>query len=499
MTALNDKQPDITTGKPLFHLLKIIESCLKESGIEGYLVGGFIRDSILKRGIDDIDISIATDALDFSPKLAQFLNGKFIPMDKANKVVRIILKDADISSPQHIDVSTIINNIEDDLSRRDFTINAMAIPLGDISAAISSPEIIDPFCGLRDMEQKILRSVSDKSFEADPLRLLRAIRLAAETGFSIESGTEELIKKQCGLINKVSGERIREELLKLLAIPRTGNLFLYMEELGLISAMMPELIPSKGLEQPSEHYWDVFTHSLKTIDAVGYILRSGQWEYNSEAIRAVPWSCELEAYFNEKISAGSTRLLLLKLTAILHDIAKPKMKFIDEDGKIRFYGHPREGAPMVALIMERLRFSNKEIRIVEEITRHHLRPTQMTQMGMVSDHAIYRYFRDVGEVAIDTLFFTLADHLAARGPALDIKNWQQHTATVNYILEKHKEQKNKIVFPRLISGKDIMTEFKLEAGPKIGELLEAVREAQASGGLADKEGALDYIRELLAD
>jgi poly(A) polymerase len=270
-----------------------------------------------------------------------------------------------------------------------------------------------------------------------------------------------------------------------------------MEELGLVSAMMPELIPSKGLEQPSEHYWDVFTHSVKTIDAVDYIIGNGGWKYNSEALQTVPRSGKLDAYFNEKISAGSTRLLMLKLTALLHDIAKPKMKFIDENGKIRFYGHPREGAPIAADIMERLRFSNKEVKMVEEVTRHHLRPTQMTQMGIVTDHAIYRFFRDVGEVAVDTLFFTLADHLAARGPTLDLKNWQQHTATVRYILEKHEQQQTKIVFPRLISGKDIMTEFGLDAGPRIGELLEALKEAQASGEVENKAGALDYIRGLI--
>ena len=198
------------------------------------------------------------------------------------------------------------------------------------------------------------------------------------------------------------------------------------------------------------------------------------------------------------MSAGSTRLLLLKLTALLHDIAKPKMKFIDENGKIRFYGHPKEGAPMAAEIMERLRFSSKEIMIVEEVTRHHLRPTQMTQMGIVTDHAIYRYFRDVGEVAIDTLFFTLADHLAARGPTLDENNWIQHNQTVAYILEKHREQETKTAFPRLLSGEDIMAEFGLEPGPKIGELLEAVREAQATGEVSDKADAVDCIRRILA-
>jgi poly(A) polymerase len=495
MSALNYKDFHMMITQSNLSLLKAINACLNESAINGYIVGGFIRDAVSGRDIDDIDIAIAADALEFSPQLSQALHGKFIPMDKNNKVARIVLKKE--SGVQHVDVSTIDNNIEDDLSRRDFTIDAMAIPLQAVEDKINISGIIDPFNGLRDIEHKTVRAVSDKSFEADALRLLRAVRLSAEMGFSVESNTEALIKKQCSLVKNASGERVREELLRLLAVPKTGDLFLYLEELGLVTALMPELTPSKGLAQPSEHYWDVFIHSVKTIDAVGYILRNGEWEYNGEALHSVPWSGELEAYFNERISAGSTRLLLLKLAALLHDIAKPKMKFIDENGKMRFYGHPREGAPIAADIMERLRFSNREVRIVEEIVKHHLRPTQMTQMGVVTDHAIYRYFRDVGEVSVDTLFFTLADHLAARGPNLDLKNWRQHTATVDYILAKHREQEDSNIFPCLLGGDDIMREFGLEPGPKIGELLEAVREAQASGEVFDKNDALDYIRGLM--
>ncbi|NLL90263.1 MAG: CCA tRNA nucleotidyltransferase [Dehalococcoidales bacterium] len=498
MASVNHNAPQLTVGQSHFQLLKSIESCLQKCGIAGYLVGGFVRDSILERDIEDIDIAVAADSLGFSPELAHALNGKYIPMDKENKVARIVLKETSHGAVRHIDVSTIINDIEDDLSRRDFTLNAMAVPLKDIESAIGKADIIDPFGGLSDVQQKILRVTCDSAFEADPLRLLRAARLSAELGFAIEDSTEELVKKHARMITAVSGERIREELLKLLSLPKTGDLFLYLEEMGLLSAIMPEILPSKGLEQPSEHYWDVFTHSIKTIDAVSYILRRGDWQYSLKALEAVPWSDELEAYFNQKLSAGSTRLLLLKLTALLHDIAKPKMKFIDENGKIRFYGHPKEGAPMAAEIMERLRFSSREIMIVEEVTRHHLRPTQMTQMGIVTDHAIYRYFRDVGEVAIDTLFFTLADHLAARGPTLDENNWIQHNQTVAYILEKHREQENKTAFPRLLSGEDIMAEFGLEPGPKIGELLEAVREAQATGEVSNKADAVDCIRRILA-
>jgi poly(A) polymerase len=495
MFALNNREFNIP--QPALSLLKTVGVCLNESGMKGYIVGGFIRDLILGRNTADIDIAVAADALDFSPKLAQALNGKFIPMDKENRIARIILKNASGSTgTRQIDISSVKSSIEEDLSQRDFTVNAMALPLQNFTD-IMEDAIIDPFGGLTDIRNKIIRIVSDKAFEMDALRLLRGARLSTELGFIIDKQTEDLMRKQCHLIKNVSGERIREELLRLLAAPKTGDLILYMENMGLITALIPELIPSKGMEQPNEHYWDVFIHSVKTIDAVDSVLKHGKWEYNDKAVDLIPWSPELSVYFNENISGGSTRLLLHKLTALLHDIAKPKTMFVDEQGKTRFYGHPREGAPIVKDIMERLRFSNKETKIVTDIVFHHLRPTQMTQMGITTDHAIYRYFRDVGEVAIDTLFFTLADHMAARGPNLDIKNWQQHTASVRYILEKHREQENIIISPKIVDGDDIIREFGLKPGQKIGELLEAVREAQASSEVVTKEEALDYIKSLL--
>ncbi|MFA5628725.1 MAG: HD domain-containing protein [Dehalococcoidales bacterium] len=497
MTASGNKQYSFTVNQALSHTLGIITNCLKENNIRGYLVGGVIRDGILRRPIDDIDIITDADPQESAPKLAELLNGKYVPFDKENRTTRIMPADTKTGKLYHVDISAIKNTLTDDLLRRDFTVNAMAVPLELAGSKISGSDIIDPFNGLGDIAKKVLRAVSAKSFQEDPLRLLRAVRLATELNFKIEPETETRIKKECQLISSVSGERIREELLKLLALPQTGDLFLYTEELGLVSAVIPELIPSKGLEQPSEHYWDVFIHSVKTIDAIGHILGKEKWEYNSEAIHFVPQSAETESYFNAKVGGSSTRLILLKLTALLHDIAKPKMKFIDENGRIRFFGHPKEGAPMVFEIMERLRFSNKETKIVEKITKHHLRPTQMTQMGIVTDHAIYRYFRDVGDVAIDTLYFTLADHLAARGPTLDIENWKQHTAAVKYILQKHQEQESKISLPPIINGNEIMREFGLTPGPQIGELLETVREAQASGEIADRIGALDYIRGFL--
>jgi poly(A) polymerase len=287
--------------------------------------------------------------------------------------------------------------------------------------------------------------------------------------------------------------------LRIFALPGTGGLLLYMEDMGLVTAIMPELIPSVGLQQHKDHYWDVFVHSAMTVDATSYVLKQGNWEYNTQAGDFVPWSDKLAEHFSERISGTSTRLIIIKLADLLHDIAKPQTRFIDEEGKTRFFGHPRQGAPIAADILKRLRFSSREIKIIEDIIFFHLRPTQITQTGVPTDRAVYRYFRDVGETGIDTLFFSLADHLATRGPNLDLTNWQQHTTMINYILNRHLEQEAMIAPPGLLNGDDIIREFGLQPGRRIGELLEAIREAQAASEIATREDALAYAGRLLRE
>jgi len=274
----------------------------------------------------------------------------------------------------------------------------------------------------------------------------------------------------------------------------------YLDELGLLTVMIPELAQTKGVVQPKEHFWNVFDHSLKTVAAADFLLRRGDWEYTGkEVLEATPWSAELQEHFNLEVSSGSTRRLMLKLAALLHDIAKPQTKIIDATGRMRFLGHAKNGAAISADILERLRFSNKEIKLVEIMVSHHLRPTQMSQSGLPTHRAIYRYFRDSGDTGIDILFLSLADHLATRGPRLDLDEWQEHTQTVSYVLSRHLEQEGLVRPPKLIDGHDLMNIFGMRPGPRIGQLLEAVHEAQASGEINSREEALSYIQKRLSD
>jgi poly(A) polymerase len=478
-------------------LLATVNNLLAEQGIKSYLVGGFIRDALLKRETADIDIALAADALEIAPRLAGALGGRFIRLDEANKMGRVVVDNKAPSGGRwQLDFSAFEGNIEQDLSRRDFTIDAMAVDLGELTKA--DINLIDPFNGRADLKDKIIRAVSGTVFSSDPARLLRAVRLAAELDFTLDSQTEALVKRHALLIAGVAGERVREELLRLLAVPGSGRFLPYFDELGLLTAIFPEMVGTKGVGQPKEHFWDVFAHSLKTVAAVDFILHQGSWEYYADQVlAAVPWSEAQAKHFARPVSGGSTRRSLLKLTALLHDVAKPQTKALTEDGRTRFLGHDKEGAAMAADILERLRFSGKEVKLVEIVIKYHMRPGQMSQEGLPTRRAIYRYFRDCGEAGIDILFLSLADHLATRGPSLNPAGWQEHARLVEYVLTKHDEQEKLVTPAKLVSGYDLIDVFNIKPGPRMGQLLEAVREAQASGEVSTREEALAYVRAKL--
>jgi poly(A) polymerase len=234
------------------------------------------------------------------------------------------------------------------------------------------------------------------------------------------------------------------------------------------------------------------------VVAVEFLLRQGTWEYASEAVlAAVPWPVDLEQHFAEEVSHGSTRRSLLKLAGLLHDIAKPQTKATEASGRVRFLGHGQVGAVIATNMLERLRFSTREIKLVETEIKHHLRPGQMSQQGLPTRRAIYRYFRDTEDVGIDILFLSLADHLATRGPHLDLDHWREHTRMVEYVINQRFEQESLVFPPKLVDGHDLIDIFGLSPGLKVGQMLEVVREAQGVGEIATREEALAFIKRLL--
>lgn len=495
MTNLIRERLNIFVPEGASSLLDKLGGFLQQRNIDCYVVGGFVRDGLLGRTNSDIDIVVAGDAIAIASEVAQALQGKVVPLDEENQVARVILLEDE--SRWHLDFATLRGSIKEDLKLRDFTINGIAIRLATARSNWSQAEIIDPLNGGRDLSQKIIRSVSENSFRQDPARLLRAVRFAAALNFSIDTDTEALIQRDSKLVASVSGERLRDEICYIIETNNSYKSLCHLDRLGLMAYLMPELTSTKGVTQPKEHYWDVFDHSLETVACVERLLRQRPSDEGDKVIPLVPWSEKLALHFSEESSGGHTRRALLKLSALLHDIAKPATKTIEPSGKMRFLGHAREGVKMAIPLMQRLRFSSRETKMVQLMIEHHLRPGYLLTGEMPTRRAIYKYFRDTEDVGIDTLFLGLADHLAARGPTLDPDQWRKHTETTAYILSKWFEEQETIMPPRLLNGHALMDKFGLAPGPRIGELLEMTREAQAAGEIETIEEALDFVRKQL--
>jgi poly(A) polymerase len=482
---------DINQG--LLSLLTKVSAILTHENYPAYVVGGFVRDWLLDRRTADVDIAVCGDALSIAQDVAKAVDGRYVLLDEANRVARVVVVNGQM---WHLDFSSFSDGIQNDLARRDFTIDAMAIELQSLISG--SAQLIDPFSGESDLRERLVRAVNRRIFIEDGARLLRGVRLAAELGFKIEPGTESLIRKDCRKVKLVPGERLREELVRILALPGSGEMVRYLDNLGLLIEIVPELRELKGAKQPKEHYWDVFNHSVETMAAAEFLLRESLWKYGKEdLLKVTPWSEEISRHFDEEVSSGSNRRLLLKLGALLHDVAKPATRTVDETGRTRFLGHAKQGAAIAVGVLERLRFSSREIRLVENLVYHHLRPAQMSNEGLPTSRAVYRYFRDTEDAGIDVLFVALADYLATHGPRLDIEEWQQHNQLINYILAEHVKQEAEVLPVRLIDGHDLMDIFGLSPGRLIGELLTEVREAQVAGELSTREEAIALVRKRL--
>lgn len=491
-------------------ILNKISSLLDRQEYQSYAVGGLIRDWFLDRETNDLDIVVNGNAIDIASEVAKAMKGKFVLLDDVNGIARVVVSKGE--QIWYVDLSSFSDGVESDLTRRDFTINAMAAELKQFVNVVSrrlkqneeivkqsGMKLIDPFSGEKDLKNGIIRSVSEKIFEVDAVRMLRAVRLADELNFAIDPKTEALIRCHSHLVSKVPGERIREELLKIVNLSNTAHYLYYLDELSLLLALVPELAEGKGVEQPKLHFWDVFDHSLQTVAAIEFLIREHDWEYGSEEILTdAPWLDRVKEHLDEEVSSGSTHRTLLKLGGLFHDVAKPMTKSVDNAGRTHFYGHAKEGADMTAAILGRLRFSNREISLVESLVYHHLRPMQMSSEGMPTQRAIYRYFRDVDDAGIDILILALADYLASRGPLLDMEEWKKHCRLINYILTERERQQAKILPAKLVDGHDLINTFSLTPGPLIGELLDLVQEAQAGGELTTKEEALALVGRKLS-
>jgi len=461
-----------------------------------YVVGGTLRDVLLGRPTRDLDLAVDAPAEAVGPALARHLGGHFFPLGKEG-MGRVILPGPEGDLP--IDLHPLKGPIEDDLRARDYTVDAMAVPLAE--AAAGRAALIDPLGGLGDLEQGLIRLTGPEALHRDPIRLLRGVRLACELGFRLEEGTARLLAAHRHLLPQAAPERQREELVRILATDRAGEGLQLMDGLGLLTVLLPELEPARGSLQPPEHHWDVLGHLLATVSYLDALLARERpaaharlWEELWQALG--PLQEEVRRYLEEETSPGHPRKALLKLGGLLHDVAKPHTRTVDARGRMRFFGHDKAGAETAAVVMARLRFSRREGELVATLVRAHLRPMHMSQGGLPTARAIYRFFRDCGEAAVGVLLLTLADHLATVGPRLRLEEWLSHVQLVHYVLSEAIHRREVVAPPRLVTGHDVMAVLGVPPGPLVGRVLRAVEEAQAAGEVRTREEALELVRRL---
>ena len=494
---------------------------------EAWLVGGALRDLLDGREPAYLDFVTTLDAQEIAKDLAATLHGSPFPLDELRKTWRIVLPQA--TQLREIDISTIETGLEADLRRRDFTVDALAAPINPDGTL---GKIIDLFGGVEDLHARRLRMLGESALQEDPLRMLRAVRLAVELDMTVDDGTAVAVRRSAPSLNESAAERQRDELVRIFETPRSAEGVRLLDSLGLLDVMLPELGPSRGCEQPFEHhYWDVFDHLVETVASLDRMLapygsnralRPGpgpaSWQSGkatgwlgrlldrTERQQERPWLAEtfrrglrrfeLDEYLDSSVG-GTSRRALIKLAGLLHDVSKPETKTDEPDGRVRFFGHSEQGAAKASAICQRLRFGGREAAFVSKLVEEHLRPFQLANKALPSSRALYRFFRDLGDAAPGVLILSLADAAAARGPRLQPERWRGHVAYIAYVLENGLAQRNVVTRqPRLVTGSDLIEALGLEPGPEIGRMLAAIEEAVAAGEVTSKQEAIELARGL---
>jgi poly(A) polymerase len=487
-------------------ILQQVAQYFEGQGQETYLVGGSVRNLLWGEPCLDWDIATTGDAPKLARKLANKLNGYYAYMNA--RASRVTLKQA--GEELQLDIAPCNgDSIEEDLRLRDFTINAIAVPLSRVVQHLNSGTDlawIDPLNGRADIQAQCLRAVDDGIFQRDPLRMLRAVRFMMLYGLSLDKQMERMLTRDAGLLLKAAPERIHDELYAILRPGGATEQLRLLDKYGLFTTLMPEFIPTRGMPQPSLHHWDVLQHSLEAVAALERLTHELQQEpeqvrHSVLDIRGDGDVLELRTLLYEAEQQGIFQFARLttsamKLAALLHDVGKSVTYVNEGNGNIHFYHHPQAGVPLAQQIMQRLSASTQDKRLVQQVVANHMRPGQLSG-DKVTPRAIRRYFTELGPTGIYVALISLSDHLAMRGPEPLTEHWARHLATVRLLCNSYIRERDSIIPPRLLQGEELIRHLHLEPGPIVGQLLEQIAEAQAEGKVHSKAEALWFAEEVL--
>ena len=453
---------------------EILSKIINKFDNEIYLVGGTVRDFYMGLESTDRDIIVMDqEAREFALKLSELFQATFVPLDEENKIYRIVLPD----KINYIDVTNPVgDSIEKDLMRRDLTINAIAVN-------IRTGELIDISGGVTDIMNKCINYVNELNFVDDPLRLLRVYRFQALYGFQLAPETINAVCKYSDLIHKPAVERINYELLKLFGGEYAHVALENMNKTWILEEIFPFVKELKQVPPNSHHHLDLFHHSIETVKQVQVL-------YNEAPD-------EVKEHLSKIDFGGFSRLAHLKLAAFMHDIGKFSTWTIEE-GKHRFIKHDDVGSKMSVKILKDLHFSNKQIDYISSMIKYHIYPSHVMTSPQITEKIMMRYVRKMDTNSIDAIILAQADRLSARGPEITDQIVERNITSLNMLLRFYLEARETLKpLPKLLSGNDVMQILNIKPSKRLGEIMDALHEAQISGDVITKEHAIEFVKNMV--
>lgn len=450
-------------------------------GVEVHVVGGAVRDHLQGLAAQDIDLAVGSDPFGLARQVVRDFGGRFIVLDDEFQVGRLV------GHGEIVDLALFKDGaatIEADLARRDFTVNSMAIPLAAWLAG--ADEFLDPLGGAADLRQGVLRLVSAGALAADPLRILRAYRLRAQTGFALTpdlpAACREVMPR---LAREVAVERQLAELQLIMASARAGQVMAEMAKAGLLAQLFPELAVGQGVTQPTSHHLDVLAHNIEALRCLDDLVS------------------DLERYFQDlaprlrEYLAESQHLRCLKWAALFHDVGKPATQDTNK-GRITFYQHDQQGAEIFRQIGRRLRLANKDMELSALLVSQHMRPFHLCNIqrsGEVSAKACLRLSRAVGEHIPALFLLALADSLAGQGEDKPAAMEEELLVLFAQVCQVMDRVITPVVGgPPLLNGHDLIA-AGLTPGPCFRDLLEQLEQLQVEGRISDRAQALAWLAD----
>jgi len=456
---------------------------MAETGQKAWLVGGTVRDLMLGLSPRDMDIVIDGDPEPLARKFSDAIGGDFFIMSEEFKACRAISADGGLS---YDFTACRGGNIYKDLGERDFTVNSMA------TAIPGGGEIIDPFGGQAHLAGRELVPVADSIFDRDPLRLLRAVRLEKTRGMTIGPYLVSMIQDKAELATKPAAERTFIELCRIVGPPVGSAGVRRLDELGLLSVLLPEVSALKDVTQNQFHHLDVYNHVLASMDEIESLMASPESAFPG-------FGKQLRERLARRISGDVSCSLALSLAALFHDIAKPHCRFIDDDGLVRFFEHDRRGAEMTSDILGHFKGGNNLVRVVAHLVYRHMRFEGLVQQEPPSDRAKLRFLRATEPWAPEAIMLSVSDRRSVRGPRVTEADMEHHMELSRTMMKMAFERDESEPLPKLVTGGELIDELDLKPGPLLGKILENVREEQELGNIDTPGQAMELSRKLAAE